>query len=99
MLEDYRKHLEEREKQGIPPKPLDKNQVKKLLGLIKNSPKGEEIFITHLIEERVSPGVDPAAFEKAAILYDLALKKIESPLIPPKKGGFSSWKYERRLCT
>jgi aconitate hydratase 2/2-methylisocitrate dehydratase len=88
MLEDYRKHLEEREKQGIPPKPLDKNQVKKLLGLIKNPPKGDEDFIVRLIEERVSPGVDPAAAEKAALLYDIALKTIESLLITPQRAVF-----------
>jgi aconitate hydratase 2/2-methylisocitrate dehydratase len=88
MLEDYRKHLEDRKKQGIEPKPLDKNQVKKLLELIKNPPQGEEDFITHLIEERVSPGVDPAASEKAAILYDIAVKKIVSPLISPERAVF-----------
>jgi aconitate hydratase 2/2-methylisocitrate dehydratase len=88
MLEDYRKHLEERKKLGIDPKPLDKNQVKKLLGLIKNPPEGEEDFIIHLIEQRVSPGVDPAAEVKASVLYDLAVKKIESSLITPERAVY-----------
>ncbi|MCB9494398.1 MAG: bifunctional aconitate hydratase 2/2-methylisocitrate dehydratase [Desulfobacteraceae bacterium] len=88
MLEDYRKDLAEREKMGIPPKPLNRNQVKKIAGLIKNPPGGEDAFIKHLIEERVSPGVDPAAAEKAAILYEIAVKKIDSPLISPQRAVF-----------
>ncbi|MDY0131593.1 MAG: bifunctional aconitate hydratase 2/2-methylisocitrate dehydratase [Desulforegulaceae bacterium] len=88
MLEEYRKHLEDRKKQGIEPKPLDRSQVKKILDLIKNPPRGQEAFVTSLIEERVSPGVDPAALEKAAILYELATKNIVSPLITPKRAVF-----------
>ncbi|MGM0417760.1 MAG: bifunctional aconitate hydratase 2/2-methylisocitrate dehydratase [Thermodesulfobacteriota bacterium] len=98
MLEDYRKDYNERKKLNIPPKPLVKSQVKKLEKLIVFPEKGENDFIKHLIEERVPPGVDPAAEAKADILYQIAVKKISSPLISPKhavyllgtmRGGFA----------
>ena len=42
MLEAYRQHVEERAKQGIPPLPLDAQQVAALVELLKSPPAGEE---------------------------------------------------------
>ena len=42
MLEEYRKHVEERAAEGIPPKPLNAEQVAGLVELLKNPPAGEE---------------------------------------------------------
>jgi len=42
MLQAYRDHIAERAAQGIPPKPLDAQQVADLIELIKNPPAGEE---------------------------------------------------------
>lgn len=36
MLQAYRDHIAEREKEGIPPKPLDAQQVADLVALLKN---------------------------------------------------------------
>ena len=42
MLQAYRDHTTERELEGIPPKPLDAQQVADLVVLLKNPPAGEE---------------------------------------------------------
>ena len=68
MLEAYRKHVEERAAQGVPPKPLDEVQTAELVELLKNPPAGEEEFIQDLFVNRVPPGVDQAAYVKAAFL-------------------------------
>ncbi len=72
MLENYRKHVEERAAEGIPPKPLNPEQVAGLIELLKNPPAGEEAFLLELISERVPPGVDEAAYVKAGFLSAIA---------------------------
>jgi aconitate hydratase 2/2-methylisocitrate dehydratase len=72
VLEDYRKHVEERAAEGIPPKPLNPEQVAGLVELLKNPPVGEEEFLIELISERVPPGVDEAAYVKAVFLSAIA---------------------------
>nr|WP_136252557.1 bifunctional aconitate hydratase 2/2-methylisocitrate dehydratase [Ningiella ruwaisensis] len=72
MLEEYRKHVAEREAEGIPPKPLNPEQVAGLVELLKNPPAGEEAFLLELISERVPPGVDEAAYVKAGFLSAIA---------------------------
>jgi aconitate hydratase 2/2-methylisocitrate dehydratase len=72
VLEDYRKHTEERAAEGIPPKPLNPEQVAGLVKLLKNPPAGEEAFLLELIAERVPPGVDEAAYVKAVFLSAIA---------------------------
>ena len=72
MLEDYRKHVEERAAEGIPAKPLNPEQVAGLIELLKNPPAGEEEFLVELLSERVPPGVDEAAYVKAGFLSAIA---------------------------
>lgn len=55
MLEAYRNHVAERAEQGIPPKPLDAEQVAGLVELLKNPPKGEEQELVDLLTHRVPP--------------------------------------------
>ncbi|OZB37224.1 MAG: bifunctional aconitate hydratase 2/2-methylisocitrate dehydratase [Halothiobacillus sp. 14-56-357] len=82
MLEAYRTHQQEREQQGIPPKALTVEQTADLIELIKNPPAGEDpAFLLHLLTECVPPGVDQAAYMKAAFLADVANGKASSPLI------------------
>ncbi|HLR16464.1 MAG TPA: bifunctional aconitate hydratase 2/2-methylisocitrate dehydratase [Alcanivoracaceae bacterium] len=85
MLEAYRKHAEERAAQGIPAVPLDEHQVAELVELLKNPPKGEEDFLVELFTTRIPPGVDQAAYVKAAFLADLAKGEATSPLIEAKE--------------
>ena len=81
MLEAYRQHVEERAREGLPPLPLDAQQVAELVELLKNPPAGEEEFLVELLTHRVPPGVDEAAYVKAAFLADVARGKAHCPLI------------------
>ncbi len=85
MLENYRKHVAEREQQGVPPQPLNAQQVAELVELIKNPPKGEEAFLLDLLTHRVPPGVDEAARVKAAFLADIAKGKCSVELISKQR--------------
>ena len=81
MLESYRQHVAEREAEGLPPLALDASQVADLVELIKNPPAGEEEFLVDLLVHRVPPGVDQAAYVKAAFLADVAKANIQCELI------------------
>ena len=81
MLEAYRKHVEERAAEGVPPKPLSADQVAELVELLKNPPAGEEEFLLELIADRVPPGVDEAAYVKAGFLSAIVKGEATSPLI------------------
>ncbi|MGB1238047.1 MAG: bifunctional aconitate hydratase 2/2-methylisocitrate dehydratase [Pseudomonadales bacterium] len=81
MLEAYRKHVEERATQGVPPQPLDADQTAALVDLLKNPPKGEEEFLLDLFRERVPAGVDQGAYVKAGFLAAIASGDAHSPLI------------------
>ncbi len=81
MLEAYRKHVEERAAEGVPPKPLNAEQVAGLVELLKNPPAGEEDAILDLITNRVPPGVDEAAYVKAGFLSAIVKGEATSPLI------------------
>jgi aconitate hydratase 2/2-methylisocitrate dehydratase len=63
--------------------PLDANQTSELCELLNNPPAGEEDTLLQLLRDRVSPGVDPAAYVKAGFLTDIAKEEITSPLISP----------------
>jgi len=78
MLKDYENHLKERLEQGIPPLPLDAEQVADLVELIKNPPEGKESLLLDLLTNRVPAGVDDAAYIKAAFLNDIASKGLFS---------------------
>ncbi|OOF00409.1 bifunctional aconitate hydratase 2/2-methylisocitrate dehydratase [Salinivibrio sp. IB643] len=85
MLEAYRKHVEERAAQGIVPKPLNAEQTASLIELLKNPPTGEEETLIYLLENRIPPGVDEAAYVKAGFLAALANGEAQSPLISPER--------------
>ena len=83
FLEEYRKHVEERAKLGIPPLPLNKKQVEELVELLQQVPIVEEEFLMDLFLNRVPPGVDDAAFVKAKFLADIIEGKAKSLAITP----------------
>ncbi|HIP53085.1 MAG TPA: bifunctional aconitate hydratase 2/2-methylisocitrate dehydratase [Chromatiales bacterium] len=88
MLDAYRRHVQERAAQGIPPLPLDAGQVAELIELLKTPPAGEEAFLLDLLVNRVPPGVDQAAYVKAAFLADVAKGQVTLDLIDRKKATF-----------
>lgn len=81
MLEAYRKHVEERAAEGVPPKPLNPEQTAELVELLKNPPAGEEDFIAELLAERIPPGVDEAAYVKAGFLAAIVKGEATSPIV------------------
>lgn len=85
MLEAYRKHVEERAALGVVPLPLDDKQTADLLELLKTPPAGEEAFLMDLLENRIPPGVDEAAYVKAAFLAAIVKGETTSPLIDKVK--------------
>ncbi|WP_412523385.1 bifunctional aconitate hydratase 2/2-methylisocitrate dehydratase [Shewanella chilikensis] len=85
MLEAYRKHVEERAAEGVVPKPLDAHQVAELVELVKNPPAGEEEFILNLLENRIPPGVDEAAYVKAGFLDAVAKGEVKSPILSTER--------------
>ncbi len=85
MIDAYLKHEAERKELGIPAKPLDPEQTRELCKLLENPPAGRETFLLELLQNRVSPGVDPAAEVKAAFLADIVRGKRASPAIPKQE--------------
>ncbi|MCG3758158.1 bifunctional aconitate hydratase 2/2-methylisocitrate dehydratase [Vibrio cincinnatiensis] len=87
MLEAYRKHVAERAAEGVVPRPLDAEQVAGLVELLKNPPQGEEAFLLDLLENRIPPGVDEAAYVKAGFLTAIAKGDVASPLVNREKAA------------
>lgn len=81
MLDSYRLHVAERAAQGLPPLPLNAEQVAAVVELLKSPPAGEAELLLDLISNRTPAGVDQAAYVKAAFLADVAKGVAISPLI------------------
>ena len=84
MIDTYLSHEQERKSLGIPPKPLDPEQVSGLCKLLAKPPAGKGELLLGLLRDRVSPGVDPAAEVKAAFLGAIVKGTAKSPLISKK---------------
>ncbi len=98
ILESYQKHIAERQKQGIPPLPLNAWQVKELSELLLSPPEGKEELILKLLKEHIPPGVDDASLEKAKLLRSIALHEKRTRILSPHdavallgmmKGGYN----------
>ncbi len=88
MIEAYRKHLEERKAEGLPPLVLDAAQVEELVGLLENQPAGETDFLVELLSNRVPPGVDEAAKVKALFLSRVASGELKINSLDSKQATF-----------
>ena len=55
MLESYKKHVEERAKQNIPPLPLDADQTSQLVELLKSEHKESELLLYLFKEYNITP--------------------------------------------
>jgi aconitate hydratase 2/2-methylisocitrate dehydratase len=82
VLKDYQNHVEQRAKEGLPPLPLDAEQVSALVELLKAEPNQECL---DLLVHRVPPGVDQAAYVKASFLADVARGSVVCTLIDEVK--------------
>jgi len=72
VLEAYRKHVEQRAAENLPPLVLDAQQVAELIEMIKSPGSENTQELIDLLVHRVPPGVDQAAYVKAAFLTDVA---------------------------
>jgi len=73
FIEDYKAHVAERETLGVPPLPLTAEQTAEVIELIKANCTDE---LLDLLTNRVAPGVDDAAYVKAAFLNDVAAENV-----------------------
>ncbi|MDG2955001.1 bifunctional aconitate hydratase 2/2-methylisocitrate dehydratase [Bisgaard Taxon 10/6] len=81
FLAQYQSHVDERAALGIVPKPLDAEQTRQLIELLKNPVAGKENELLSLFENRVPAGVDDAAKVKAEFLAKIVNGQESSPLI------------------
>ncbi len=84
FMDEYKAHVEERAKLGVPPLPLSAEWTVELIEMIKNN-EGDMEENLYLLANRVPPGVDDAAYVKAAFLNDVASEKIKVDAISPEK--------------
>lgn len=76
MLAAYHAHVRERAQEGLPPLPLNAQQVSLLVEELKSMSEDSEELVG-LLTHRVPPGVDEAAYVKAAFLADVAKEKVK----------------------
>mmetsp|Transcript_4487 Transcript_4487/g.9607 ORF Transcript_4487/g.9607 Transcript_4487/m.9607 type:complete len:896 (+) Transcript_4487:159-2846(+) len=84
FMDSYKEHVKEREAEGIVPRPLNAEQMSDLVAQLKSPEKGEEEKLVELLESRVPPGVDEAAYVKASFLTAIAKGEAKSPLVDRK---------------
>jgi aconitate hydratase 2 / 2-methylisocitrate dehydratase len=75
FVEQYLQESKQRQDLGVPPLPLDAKKTAEVVELLKKE-EGDQAFLVDLIANRVPPGVDEAAYVKAAFLNDIAQKKL-----------------------
>ncbi|MDR2099445.1 MAG: bifunctional aconitate hydratase 2/2-methylisocitrate dehydratase [Campylobacteraceae bacterium] len=80
FLKEYREIEEQRSKEGIPPLPLNAKQTSEIVSLLKKNDKDSK-FLLELLKNRVPPGVDEAAYVKAAFLSEILESKTECALV------------------
>lgn len=84
FFEKYNQQVSERKKLGVPALPLDAQFTAQVVELLKSG-KEDDAILLDLLENRVPPGVDEAAYVKAAFLNDVAQGKVTCRAITPKK--------------
>jgi aconitate hydratase 2/2-methylisocitrate dehydratase len=81
MLDSYFEQEKERAKIGLPPLPLTPAEVEEVCRNLEKPDPGQAALLRGLLENRVSPGVDPSAKVKAAWLASVAKGKAKSPAV------------------
>ena len=81
MLKAYQDHVEQRAQEGLPPLPLDAEQVTALVSELKQANNTDSEKYLDLLIHRVPPGVDQAAYVKAGFLTDVARGNVSCKVI------------------
>ena len=82
--DDYEEHVSDRRDMGVDPLPLNAEQTAQLCEIVKDpslEPRMDEDTIMHMLQERVPPGVDEAAYVKAAFLAAVTTGEASSPIV------------------
>ena len=85
MLKAYQDHVEQRAQEGLPPLPLDAEQVTALVSELKQANNTDSEKYLDLLIHRVPPGVDQAAYVKAGFLTDVARGNVSCKVIDTVK--------------
>jgi len=80
FFQTYEIEVKERAILGVPPLPLDAKKTSQVVELLTKE-EGDQAFLVDLLANRVPPGVDEAAYVKAAFLNDIASKKLSCKAI------------------
>jgi aconitate hydratase 2 / 2-methylisocitrate dehydratase len=83
VLTEYQNHVEQRAQEGLPPLPLEAEQVTSLVEQLKQENNADSKTLLDLLIHRVPPGVDQAAYVKAGFLADVAKGTATCSLISP----------------
>ena len=82
LLATYKAHTEERLKEGgLPPLALTAEQTAELVELLKADSLEDGQYALELFKNRINPGVDDAAYVKAAFLNDIVQGKVACSVI------------------
>lgn len=82
LLENYKAHSKERLNEGgLPALPLTAEQTAQLVELLKANPVKEADYVLDLFKNKINPGVDDAAYVKAAFLNDIVQGKVSCTII------------------
>ncbi len=85
LLKDYADHVAERSAQGIPPLPLNAEQINCVTQLLEKENISESDYLLDLLINRVPPGVDEAAYIKASWLTAIVNGEKHCKLINSQK--------------
>jgi aconitate hydratase 2/2-methylisocitrate dehydratase len=85
LVADYKAHTQEREKLGVPPLALSAEQTAQLVELLKADSPVDTDYILDLFQNHINPGVDDAAYVKAAFLNDIVQGNVACSIIDKKK--------------
>lgn len=85
LVAEYKTHTQERSKLGIPPLALNAKQAVELVELLKDNNPQEPEYILDMFENHINPGVDEAAYVKAAFLNDIVQGNVTCSIINNKK--------------
>lgn len=82
LLANYKAHSQERLNEGgLPALPLTAEQTAELVELLKANPVVEAEYCLDLFTNKINPGVDDAAYVKAAFLNDIVQGKVTCSVI------------------
>ena len=82
LLVNYKAHTEERLNEGgLPPLALTAEETAQLVELLKADTVAESEFVLDLFNNKINPGVDDAAYVKAAFLNDVVQGTVSCSVI------------------